>query len=186
MGSPQAKPARLRLLCTAPPSRLDPARAGQARQLILELDLPPRTRRDCLAAIDRDTSAATEWVFVMLSPHQNAAVVAFLGKHARRPFMAAQLWAELLMYLRLDTGEILRTRAELAETLGVTPRDVSRVMTLLEAADAIRRERDGRGVRYFLNPKVGTHLGGAARERAQEEAGPGPLLTLMEGGRKPE
>jgi hypothetical protein len=173
------------MLCSAAPPRLDAGRADQARQLILELDLPPKTRRDCLAAIDRDTSASSEWVFVMLSPHQNAAVIAFLGKNARRPFMAAQLWAELLMYLRVDTGEILRSRAELADTLGVSPRDVSRVMTLLEEADAIWRERNGRGVRYFLNPKVGTHLGGAARERAQQKAGPGPLLTLME-GRKPE
>jgi len=165
--------------------RVDRARAGQLRQLVLDLELPPRTRADWLASLDRDAETRSEWCFIMLSPHENAAVVAFLVHNAREPKVAVWLWAEVLKYLRLDTGEILRTREELARELGITPRAVSRVMAQLEEVNAIRRQRDGRGVRYFLNPNVGTHVGGAARDRAQREAGPGPLLTLMEGG-KPE
>lgn len=187
MSYPQAtKPWRPRLVHDVQPQRMDPARADQARQLILDLDLPPRARRDCLAAIDRDTAAVSEWVFVMLSPRENAAVLDFLLDNAAKPKLAVRVWAELLNYLRLDTGEILRSREELAASFGVAPREVSRVMTLLETANAIRRQRDGRGVRYFLNPNVGTHLAGAARKVAQADAPPGPLLTLMEGGRAAE
>lgn len=183
MGYPQAE-QRPRLVHSAT-ERMDKARAEHARQRVLDLDLTPRSRVECLRAIDRDTESTSEWCFIMLSAHENAAVVGFLLDNAKEPKVAVRLWAEMLRYLRLDTGEILRSRDELAATVAVPPRSVSRVMSQLEAIGAINRQRDGRGVRYFLNPNVGTHLAGAARERAQREAGPGPLLTLMEGG-KPE
>ena len=42
----------------------------------------------------------------------------------------------------------------------------------LEAIGAVYRRREGRGVRYFVNPRLGTHLAGAGRDRAQAEAPP--------------
>ena len=42
---------------------------------------------------------------------------------------------------------------------------------------AVYSRREGRGVRYFVNPLLGTHLAGAARDKAQAEA---PRLQLVE------
>ena len=42
----------------------------------------------------------------------------------------------------------------------------------LEAVGAVYRRREGRGVRYFVNPLLGTHLAGAVRDKAQAEAPP--------------
>lgn len=121
------------------------------------------------------------WVFVMISPAQNAAVVEWLSQHSKRPQVAVRLWAQLFAHLRSDTGEILQTRQELAERLGISAQNLSRIMTELERINAIRREKQGRQVRYFMNPNIATHLAPKAREASQVKAG--PLLALMEGGR---
>ena len=99
-----------------------------------------------------------------------------------------QAMAVLFNNLRTDTGEIVQTRDELAELIGDTPDHVSQIMGELGSIGAISRRREkvagmrGPGlVRYFMNPKVGTHLTGAARDKAQ--AGSAPLLALIEGGR---
>ena len=62
--------------------------------------------------------------------------------------------------------------------------DISRLMGELERIGAISRRREkvagmrgrGRAV-YFMNPSVGTHLAGAARDKAQAEA---PRLQLVD------
>ena len=82
----------------------------------------------------------------------------------------------------MDTGEIMATRQELAERVGMEPRDLSSTMTELASINAIRRVKEGREVRYFLNPNIATHLPTAsARATAREESG--PLLRSVEGGR---
>lgn len=105
---------------------------------------------------------------------------------------AVAVWSELFSAVDHDTGEILLTRTEIAELAGITVRHVSNVMTELESIGAISRRRErvagvrGPGlVRYFMNPHVATHLAGAARDAAQVEAAPGPLLRVMEGGKVP-
>ena len=85
---------------------------------------------------------------------------------------AVALWNELLGVLDGHTGEVLATRAELAELVGCEPRDISRLMGELERLGAIIRKRDGRAVKYFLSPLVGTTLSGAARDKAQASAPP--------------
>ena len=47
----------------------------------------------------------------------------------------------------------------------------------LESIGAVYRRREGRGVRYFVHPSLGTHLTGAVRDKAQAEA---PKLRLVE------
>jgi len=122
------------------------------------------------------------WIFAMISPTQNAAVVRWLGDHSKRPQAAVRLWAELLTALRPDTGEILLTRQQIADRLGIHPNHVSGIVAELVAINAVRRHRDGRRVRYYLNPHVATHSPGPeARREAREAAG--PLLVLMQGGR---
>lgn len=136
-----------------------------------QLGLPEDPLSRILSVIDRRTAAQSGWTFVMLSPQQNAAVVAHLSQHSKRPMVAMRLWSLLFTALRTDTGEICLTRSELSEALGIQPRTVSELMTELEAIRAIRRHRVGRGVRYYMNPNVGTHLPKEEREAAQKEFG---------------
>lgn len=125
--------------------------------------------------------APSEWTFVMLSPSQNAAVVRWIMDHSKRRNDAVKLWVRLFEVMRNDNGQIMQSREELAAHLGISPDHVSRIMSELETINAIRRERNGRGVRYFMNSTVATHLPATARKAAQEADG--PLLRVMQGGR---
>jgi CRP-like cAMP-binding protein len=140
-----------------------------------------------LATLDRKTASRNKWTFVMLSPSQNAEVVRYLADHSSRPVAAMQLWALCFEYLRNDTGEVMLRRDEIADKLGLESRTISEMMTELTDFGAIIRKREKVGgmrgpglVRYFMNPRVATHLGGAERDKAQAEA---PLLKLMIGGK---
>ena len=119
----------------------------------------------------------------MMSPADNAKVVSWLAKNSEKPIVAVQLWAILFLHLDRDTGEVVQSRDELADAVDTSPRDVSRIMTELETIGAISRRREkvagmrGPGVaRYFMSPRIGTHIGGKAREIAQREA---PVLRLV-------
>ena len=140
---------------------------------------------DTLATIDAAAKAhaekAGEWGFTMISTAQQAAVLDWLEANSKRPMKAMKLWGHLLANLDRETGEIVATRQDLAARVGMEPPDLSKVMTELASINAVRREKKGRNVRYFLNPNIATHLPSAAlRAKAREEAG--PLLKLMEGG----
>ena len=151
--------------------------ARQARRLGLDDD----TLAKVDAAAQAHAARPEAWMFVMISPQQNADVVDWLEANSKRPQKAIKLWSRLLTYLRMDTGEIMATRQELAERIGENPDNLSRIMTELASINAIRREKHGREVRYFLNPNIATHLPSAsARAAAREEAG--PVLKLVEGG----
>src|SRR3954447_12343684 len=161
--------------------RLRGEQAVQLRQLVLEFEgLDADAAGRIVAAIDRETAAEKGWTFVQLNAAQNAFVVGQLLAHSRRPRLAAKLWAELFLHLRLDTNEIVLSREGLAKAVGAHPDHVSAVMSELERIGAIGRQRDGRGVRYFLNPRIGTGMSGAVREKAQAEA---PKLRALEGGK---
>lgn len=124
---------------------------------------------------------ANRWTFAMISPAQNAAVVRWLHANSKRPMKAAQLWAELFTVLHPTTGEVMMSRANIADRLDIEPRTVSEIMGELEKINAIQRIKEGRNVRYRMNPHIATHLPDARlREQAREQAG--PLLTLMQGG----
>ncbi len=122
-----------------------------------------------------------DWTFIMLSPSQNSAVVRWLSENSDRPIAALRLWARLFEVIRNDTGEVMQTREELAQWLGVDPRHISRIMGELASINAIRREKRGREVRYFMNSTVATHLPGHAARQAAREAD-GPLLVVVQGG----
>lgn len=159
------------------PQRLRQAEAERLQQAILDFEgLPEGPVSAIIAAIDRETAADSRWTFVMLSPAQNKAVVRWLDANSTRPRKAVLLWLELFDHLRKDTGEVLLTRAEMAELVDDHPRNISTITAELESIGALSRQRDGRKVRYFMNPNVATHLAGAARERAQAAA---PALRLV-------
>jgi DNA-binding transcriptional ArsR family regulator len=160
-------------------------RKDEARQIVQQvrrLGLDAETLAKIDAAAKAHAQSFENWIFVMLSPAQNAEVVRWINRSSKRPQKASELWATLLERLRMDTGEIMATRQELAERVGETPQNLSRIMTELASINAIRREKEGRKVRYFLNPSIATHVPNPAkRKAARDEAG--PLLKLMEGGR---
>jgi hypothetical protein len=163
--------------------RLRAEQAAQLRQLVIDFEgLDADATGRIVAAIDRETAAEREWPFVMISPAQNAFVVEQLTMHSARPQMAARLWAKLFLHLRLDTGEIIASREELAAEVGAKPNHVSEIMGELTRMQAVVRRQDGRRVRWFLNPLVGTGMGGVARDKAQAEA---PKLRALEGGKVP-
>ena len=127
--------------------------------------------------LDRELSSRSGWGFVMVDPVLYADVIAHLRRHSRRPLVAMELFTRLFSYLPPDGNEVLADRAELARVTGCAVTDVSEVMGELEAVGAVYRRREGRGVRYFVNPRLGTHLAGTARDKAQVEA---PALRLVE------
>lgn len=155
--------------------------AAELRQLVLALEAQaPDATRKILAVIDRNTAAQKGWSFVMLSPAQNRSVVRWINAHAKRPRVSAALWAEFFCHMRTDTGEVVMSRADMAEAVGAEPRTISEALTELVSVGALIRHREGREVRWFMNPRVATCLTGAAREDAQRAAP--ALLTVMQGG----
>lgn len=171
------------------PDRLRQDDAERLRDALLPFESEfPEQVRDLFGVIDRRTASRNRWTFVMLSPSQNAAVVRHLRRSSSRPMVAMELWAMCFEHLRGDTGEILLTRDQIADSLGQHAQNISQIMSELEACGAIIRKRAkvagmrGPGVtRYFMNPNVATHLAGAERDLAQSKAP--PLLTIMQGGK---
>lgn len=167
------------------PERLREDQAEQLREALLPFEqLWGAPVSELLGLVDRQTASRNRWTFVMLSPSQNAIVVNYLAKHSKRPIIAMQLWALFFEHLRTDTGEIMLRREEIAEKMGLDADNVSHIMTELVEFGAIIRRREKVGglkgpgfVRYFMNPRVATHLSGKERDKAQDEA---PLLRLIE------
>lgn len=170
------------------PDRLRAEQAAALRQALLPFeDDMPGVVREVRGYIARHTASQNAWVFVMLSPDQNRAVVRWLDMNSRRPMRAMRLWAELFTALDLDTGEVMLTRDDIAARVSIVPEDVSEIMSELETCGAIIRRRErvagmrGPGrVRYFMNPMVATHLAGQARDVAQAAA---PALRVVDGGK---
>jgi hypothetical protein len=166
------------------PQRLRADQAAELKQALLPFTtVMPDAVNALRAHIDRQTCARQRWTFVMLSPSQNAAVVNYLAAKSSRPMVAMRLWALCFEHLNMDTGEILLSRDQIAELIGDQPANISRVMSELTQFGAISRQRtkvagmSGPGaVRYFMNPRVATHLAGKERDDAQAAA---PQLRLV-------
>lgn len=118
----------------------------------------------------------SQWKFMMISPAQVDAVIDYLNEHSRRPLIAIRLWGKCIANVPDDTHEIMLSRDEFAAVLNCHPNRVSAVTAELERIGAISRRRERGRVRYFLNPNVGTHLAGEARDQAQAKA---PKLELV-------
>lgn len=154
--------------------------AETLERLARRAGLDPKTA--ALLAMNLAPAPKTEWTFVMISPQQNAAVVKWLVENSKRPMKAIELWAHLFEVMRNDTGEVLRSRQELADKIGESPANLSRIMSELNSINAIVRQRDGRRVRYFMNPNIATHIP-TPEQRKKAQDGAGPLLVMMEGGK---
>ena len=170
-------------------SRRDKLRVADAvrlRQMVLDfgddLDLAEGAIGRVVAAVDGQTASENGWTFVMIGPRENQAVVDWLRENSRRPQAAMAVWAMLFTSMRTDTGDILWSRAEIAEHVGIASDNVSRIMTELVGIGAVSRRRVGRSVRYRMNPVIGTKLGGQVRDKAQAAAAGQLQLELVESG----
>jgi CRP-like cAMP-binding protein len=159
-------------------------RAGEVvverlRSAVVEADdgSAPELVARLVTLIDREASSRRGWRFVMVEPDLNAQVVEHLTRESERPLIACRLWARLFAFLPPDSNEVMADREELAKAVGCAPSDVSRIMRELENIGAVYRRREGRAVRFYVHPSLGTHLSGAVRDRAQAEA---PPLRLVE------
>lgn len=156
---------------------------AQLRLALDELDgLPDELVARVGTLLDRHERSESGWSFIMVEPNlYHAVTVALLdGPDVRRPKLAVKLWSLLFSKLPPDSNDVQASREELAAKLGCKPNDVSEVMGELERLGAVYRRKEGRGVRYLVHPKFGTHLKGAIRDKAQAEAPPlSPLLTLV-------
>lgn len=155
-------------------------------------DKMPEMVRPMLAHLDRQTASVNGWTFIMLSCEQNLAVVRWLNNYSRRPRAASLIWAELFTAVDMQTGEIMLSRDELAARAGISSSNLSAIMGELESVGAVSKHREpqpgvrGLGpVRYFMNPRVATHLPKMARDQAQAVAPRPPTVRLraIEGGR---
>jgi CRP-like cAMP-binding protein len=139
-------------------------------------DLAPRVA----TMAERKLQSERGWRFIMVEPNLYAGVVRHLRAHSSRPLVALQLWAELFALMPDDSNEVQATRQELADLVGCSPDEISIVMKELESLNAVHRVRDGRGVRYFVDARFGTHLAGAARDQAQAVADRQRPLKLVQ------
>jgi DNA-binding transcriptional ArsR family regulator len=124
------------------------------------------------ALVERELAARRGWGFVMVEPRLYADVVEHLTKHSHRPQKAVVLFTRLFQLLPADGNEVRASRDELAQLVGIKPRAVTEIMGELEAVGAVYRRKEGRRAVYYVNPLLGTHLGGTTRDKAQAEAPP--------------
>lgn len=117
----------------------------------------------------------------MINAEQNRSVVDFLDEKSTQPRKSVRLWALLFEYVHRETGQIMLTRQEIADKLEMRTNDISRIMSELESINAIIKEKEGRGVTYYMNPNIGTHLNQEDRDKARAKA---PLLEVINGGKE--
>ncbi len=137
--------------------------------------LPPQAAAELalkLAGLEPDPNADKPETFIMLTASQNAEVVRWIDKHSKRRNEAKSLWAELFTAVHPSTGEVMLSRSVLAARIGTDADNVSRIMAELATINAIRREKMGREVRYFMNSSIATHIASAdARAEARKKDG---------------
>ena len=109
----------------------------------------------------------------MIDPKESWKVVDWLQKNSRRRAAAIRTWAFLLAEAIPGIGAIPLTRGEIAGKLGMSPDDISSIMTDLVRYGAIARQAEGREVSYFMNAPFVTAPPGEAVESKEEEADEG-------------
>jgi hypothetical protein len=154
---------------------------AQLRDVLLDASetVPEDVLGRLVHLLDRELSSRRGWRFVMVEPELFHDLVVRLTTDgaSARPAVAVRVLTALFRCLPPDSNEVDASRSEIAEAARCRPEEVSRAIRELESIGAVYRRQEGRGVRYFVHPSHGTHLTGAARDRAQAEA---PKLRLVE------
>jgi hypothetical protein len=171
-------------------TRLRPKRHDvivEALQLVLDFgdhyELDQHTRDGLAAAVGR-LAPPEKWGFVMLNPDQQRAVLKAIDG-TKKPLTTLKVWHTCISFIAYDRdGEIMARRTQIAEAAGVPSCDVSTALGQLVEIGALVRIKPGR---YAINSHVGwsgpLHKREIAAKTAKPVPAPGPLLTLMEGGK---
>ncbi len=157
-------------------SRATRAQAELVRQFMLDLDIPADARAHVDNALYKITETpGRRWLFVMINPEQFRFVTQAVadGPDAGKTLM---VWNSALTYVRMDTGEVMATREQLAKDARTNPDEASRALSRLASIGAIVRQRRGRRMAYFVNANVGWNGGEGARQEAAKDA---PQLRLV-------
>ena len=108
----------------------------------------------------------------MISPAQ-CLLVWNACKKGEKPYETRDVFDQVITHLETNTGVVTLTRGEIAERIGIHPREVSRAMGRLEKLGAVVRERvkipgmKGPGkAQYRINPYVGWNGSLENREEA--------------------
>ncbi len=167
-------------------SRATRDQALALRKLARELDIPDDARHVIDNALYKITETpGRRWTFVMINQEQFR-FVAKAVQGCRNVATTYAVWNCAITYARMDVGEILATREQLATDAGTTVQEVSRAMSELVKIGALVRKRFGRRVVYSINPHVGWAGGEGTRLEAAtdvpklrlvQKAEPGPKLT---------
>lgn len=133
--------------------------------------------RKAVADIDRRVASVSRWDFKMFNLELFEEVTEYVRSECPSGVLATRAWLKCIKHMDRKSGFLKVGRAELAEELGITPGQVSRILAALCRCGALRRERfcpEGfRGVAargYVVNELIATGLTGRARDRAQDAA----------------
>jgi len=175
--------------------RLREDQAEQVRQALLPFFDNPDFDHDALGrvivTVNRLTSPepGTTEPFVMIRPAQNRAVTLWLMKNSKRPMKAVDVWTLLFDHLFPHTGQVMLTREEIAEAVGIRVNEVTAIMNELVGFGAIFTEREkvagmrGPGlVRYFMNKHVAEVGSRATQNELDLIPKPGAKLQVIHGG----
>lgn len=123
----------------------------------------------------------------MIRPDQNRAVTRWLMENSQRPMKAIDVWMLLFEHLFPHTGQIMLTRSEIAETVGIKPDHVSEIMNELVNYGAIFSEREkiagmrGPGlIRYYMNRHVAEVGSRATQSELTKIPKPGVKLAIVD------
>jgi len=126
--------------------------------------------------------------FVMIRPAQNRAVTLWLMENSKRPMKAVSVWTLLFDHLMPHTGQVMLTREEIAEQVGIPVNHISQIMNELVAFGAIFSEREkvsgmrGPGlVRYYMNKHVAEVGSRATQNELDLIPKPGAKLQVIHG-----
>jgi len=126
----------------------------------------------------------------MIRPAQNRAVTLWLMENSKRPMKAVSVWTLLFDHLMPHTGQVMLTREEIAEQVGIAVQEVSKIMNELVTFGAIFSEREkiagmrGPGlVRYYMNKHVAEVGSRATQEELAIIPKPGAKLEVVQGGK---
>lgn len=177
-------------------ARIKRDEAGSASRVINALGLPRHLQQEIeralYRAVEPDHARSPFGNYVMLSVQQMATIWDALRALPanKRPQEVRHLFDLCILNLRQDTGEILLTRAQLAERMKCAPNRVSVAMGVLESMGIVHKgERikvpglRGPGlVTYFINAHAAWNGNLEVRRTTAERQEP-PLLRLMQGGK---
>ena len=147
---------------------------------IHQFDMPEEARAELDNSLYRiSNSPDRRWCFVMINPEQFRYVTKAAQK-CRNVATTLSVWNAAITYIRMDTGEVMADREQLAKDADTLPRHVSTAMTELTKIGAIYKEKRGRKTAYFVNPNVGWAGGEGSR---LEVAKCVPKLRVVAGGK---